>query len=552
MHVAWQLCSLALAPLRCRPRPFKQEPLPAAAAATGTTIGGAVRTTFAPKIPVRRKAGDAAAAGGGAGAGLTDLITVKEEKKYVPRARLSSTHAPAAAARVAFQPSQPGQSVSGGMASGSGDVADSREVAIVVTHAPTARIPGQETEPVEKKPRVKRDPAAAAAAGSSGATGADGEPSVEMEDVTDDADAEEAELAGMLANESSYDGFLDNGDLVQYRPILLPFPKVRLGVGQGRASTVQRGNINASPYDAAAAARPVSSQSGITSMFDIDEDPETAARAAAASSSAAAAAAVRSASPTRSASPAGASYKVFPSATPARLIGAIDFEEKASETPSNNILFFQFPSHLPFKQAAAWTPPVNPLLSLNGNRQTSLGANTSAISFGASIDMGGTHSGGMQGGSAPPGMSASAAAASGVRGPNALSAPSPSLQALQNISSPMLPPIAGMGMPNLSLGRSANPASAASASAGGYPGAGGPASKRGGPGSIPSSGLMDAVGTSSALGGDEEQDLGDVSKNDPNKPSEAERMAREHKARQARKLLLYSSNFGQTMREAGC
>ena len=69
-----------------------------------TTIGGVVSTSFAPKIPPRRKAGEGAAAAGGAGsANLSDLITVKEEKKYVPRARLSSTAAPSAA-RVAFQP----------------------------------------------------------------------------------------------------------------------------------------------------------------------------------------------------------------------------------------------------------------------------------------------------------------------------------------------------------------------------------------------------------------------------------------------------------------
>jgi hypothetical protein len=61
-------------------------------------------------------------------------------------------------------------------------------------------------------------------------------------------------------------------------------------------------------------------------------------------------------------------------------------------------------------------------------------------------------------------------------------------------------------MPGLSLG-----ASAAGAKKG---------SKMSGlPGPAMSSGLMDDVGTSSALHTEEEQDLGEVGKNDPNKVS---------------------------------
>lgn len=272
-----------------------------------------MRTSFAPKIPPRRKAGEGAAAAGGAGsANLSDLITVKEEKKYVPRARLSSTAAPSAA-RVAFQPSQPGAS-SSGMSSGSGDVADSRDVAIIVTHAPTARIPGQDDEAVaERKTRAKASGAAATGGASAGAAAADGMEvdgagGVTIEDADAADAADEAELAGMLASESSYDSFLDNGDLVQYRPILLPFPKVRLGVGAGagRSSTVQRNSAVPSPMGLGLDARPASSQSGVASMFDIDEDANEPAAAARSD----AAAAARSASPTRSASPLGASYKV--------------------------------------------------------------------------------------------------------------------------------------------------------------------------------------------------------------------------------------------------
>jgi len=516
------------------------------AEAGATTIGGVARATFAPKIPARRKAGDAAA-GGAAAAGsgsLANLITVKEERKAAPRARLASTHAPAAA-RVAFQPSQPGQA--GAASSVSGDTSETRDVAVVVTNASSGKMPGQEVDagPRERKPRVKGEGAAAGGDAAAGASTGGDDTGVSVEDISAEDAAEEAELAGMLATESSYDSFLDNGDLVQYRPILLPFPKVRMGLNAGRASTVppQRA-ASASPTNI----RPGSSQSNALSMFDIDEETAPSASVAPIGSLAA-----RAASPMRprSASPNSAPYKLFPAHSPARLLAHIDHEEKQTleqGIPSQNLLFFQFPSHLPFKQAATWAPPVNPLLALTGNRQSSLGANTSAISFGATVDLGGAQSGAAGGAAAAKPGSAPASNA-------ALAA----LQTLQNLSSPMMPPVAvsGLGnMPNLSLGAGAAQAGGGAASKGRANIGGGPSGAHlgtsghgvGSHSTPASSSAADPLSLGSALGADEETDLGEVAKNDPNKLSDSERMAREHKQRQQRKLLLYSSNFEHAMR----
>ena len=550
------------------PRVKKEPTTPAAAAAAGsaaagvasgpsTTIGGAQKVSFAPRIPVRRKAaGEGLAASAQAGSELRDLITPKVEKKFTPRtsAQRPGASSNASAVRVAFQPaSGPGGSAGGSVAAGE----DNREVARIVTHQAGVKVPGQHVEPEggnsagEKKPRVKKEGTSAAADGS-----------VTVEDAMDtDADAleasAEAELSEMLARENAYDHFLDNGDARQYRPILLPFPRVRLGA-QGAAEHAR--SAAASPQ----AARPSSAFGAATSMFDVADDspPATQQRASAASAAATAA----------------APYKALPLGSPARLLGQIDHEEKMSggipQPGARNILFFQFPSHLPFKQAPTWTPPVNPLLSLNGFRQSSMGSSSSAISFGANTnDV--SH------------LANQAATRHVPTGPvinphvsgssNNLAAPSPSLQALHALSSPALPPLhAGLGMPGLSLGSAATTGTGNRAG-----GAGVSANQRAGGSSAHgghSSGLMDDVGTSSALATEEEQDLGEIGKADGKvrmkkahiglncvlasaqrvhrssvacfslcKISESERLAREHKARQQRKLLLFSSNFGTSL-----
>jgi hypothetical protein len=455
---------------------------------------------FAPRIPPRRKgAGEGTAATAQASNELRDLITTKVERKPLARApapRPAGSAAPAA--RVAFQPSQPGQSGSAGMQSSTSGEERRDDVSVIVTHQPAAKIAGQHVEPeggVETK-RAKKEPGLSAERAAS--------PQDQAMADAEAEDAAEAELSAMIEREHAYDQFLDNGDPRQYRPILLPFPKVRL-TGTGAAAR------SAAPSPAE---RPGSAFGAATSMFDVDEPAPSVAAARA--------------------TPTGnAPYRALPLGTPARLLGKIDYEEKVagSAAAARNILFFQFPSHLPFKQAATWAPPVNPLLSLNGFRQSSLGTSTSSISFGANTNEVG-HQNIAAASRNLPTMSSAAGISGGL---NNLAAPSPSLQALHALSSPALPPLFGSGMPNFSLG--------APAAVGKKPNA--PA---GGRAAVVHSGLMDDVGTSSALAAEEEQDLGEVGKHDPNKISESERLAREHKARQQRKLLLFSSNFEHAMR----
>lgn len=420
-------------------------------ASSSTTIGGAQKVQFAPRIPVRRKTTDGSVAA--ATSELRDLITTKVEKKMAPRANTRAAPV-ATAARVAFQPSGgPGQ----GQSMSSGE--ELRDVAMIVTHQTGARIPGQHVEPEgdvkAKRLGVKKE----------GDASLVGEGELSAEELAELS--AEAELNEMLARENAYDQFLDNGDARQYRPVLLPFPVVRLGT-QGSSSAAR--SASASPVEVS---RP-NSFGAATNMFDIDEAEQSPPAAAVVPP-------IRTA-----ASDASAPYKALPLNTPARLLGQIDHEEKLNggAVPSaRNILFFQFPSHLPFKQAASWAPPVNPLLALNGAHRQGAGATVF--------------------GDAARGPQAAASSAASSAAQNV--AASPSLQALHALSSPALPPLqASLGMPNLSLGAPSS----------------GVGSKVGG---VPSSGLMDDVGTSSALATEEEQDLGEVSKNDPNKVREQEK-----------------------------
>ena len=482
--------------------PIKKEPTSSSGSGSAsssstsatTTIGGAVKVSFAPRIPARRKgAGDGVAASSQANNELRDLITTKVERKPLARAPPTrptpgSMGGPPAA-RVAFQPTAPGQTGGGGGGGSIGGASsmsaaneERGDVSILITHQPAVKIPGQHVEP--------EGSSSSAAAASDGKLRAKKEPmSIDSEGRAPSPedvamiealaeDAAEAELAAAVEREHAYDQFLDNGDPRQYRPILLPFPRVRLGgASHGRSAAP-------TPMTEPSTSRPGSAFGAATSMFDVGDDAMPLQNTPMY--------ARRTPSPT-----GNAPYKAFPHNTPARLLGQFDHEEKLAgeigTTPPRNVLFFQFPSHLPFKQAASWAPPVNPLLSLSGMRQSSLGTNTSAISFGA-VTNDVPHQ---------PIAAQSARNLAVPSNPNNLAAPSPSLQALHALSSPALPPLAGSTMPNLSLGASATASK---------PGLGG----RGGA-SIPHSGLMDDVGTSSALAAEEEQDLGEVGKHDPNK-----------------------------------
>jgi len=594
--------------------PIKKEPSPTPPA---TTIGGVQRVSFVPRIPPRRKAGTAAAGNDGSsaaaatsrGSGALDLIKVKSERPR-PGPRLSSARQPGttAPARVAFQPSQPGdvggRSAAASASSGVSGEESRENVTMIELNQPMGRGGVKKSEEGSAAGGKAKTKSGAAAGGEATAMDTSGSPSPTPESESavssqlSDEEEEEAELMG--GPHSSYDSFLDNGDLVQYRPILLPFPR-RVAGGLAPSTATSRAAsraTNASPASGVFSAPGVGSAmvsppppgSGpVASMFEIEDENEQKVGMGSYAAHPAAAAAVPS---SRSASPSTIpSYKAFRRDTPARLLSQIDYEEKLSGEPSNHLLFFQFPSHLPFKQAPTWQPPANPLLTLNGMRhQSNTGAGPSAMSGGASTDdrlpaaspTGTGHIGAYGSSLGVAGAATSAAAASARAGTAASSAsasaspsaPSPSLQALQALSSPMLPPLAGFsgggGMPSFSLGRSATPpagttaSSSAAATGAGAGAASNPPLRRGAghgnPSSIPSSNLMDEVGTASALAAEEEQDLGEVDRSGAGatiggigggpglRISESERLAREHKARQQRKLLLFSSNFEHALR----
>lgn len=415
---------------------------------TDTTIGGVAKTKFAPKIPARRRGTptnpsptplSTSPAPNAQGQGL-EFIQMKEERKRNDRdkERDNRKERENQPAKVAFMPS-----VGGG-----GDDEAPQYMDISESSSSSSSSSGPNDKSAHKAPK-EIDP----------------------------------------------DILLDNGDLYQYRPVMLPFPARSTNYSHLKKQSAERDEererktaiqiekeayagllppylpasarqaLGTSSY---AAAQPAAATGSISSFFDdfVDDAPAGHDHAR------------RERERQREREKVHAAQfppNPFPPGSAAHLLSMIDQEEKSSN-PSERLIFFQLPSHLPFKQNSGWAPPT---AQNQGNK-------------------------------------------------------SPTLLALQAMSSPSLPPLSTSSVlpPSLSLSGTTSSSSA------------------------PRVANRSSTGNSSM---EEEVDLGEIgvkregtgapsASNAANLVTESERLAKEFKQRQQRKLMLFSSNFEHAVR----
>lgn len=483
---------------------------------TTTTTGGVDKKKFKPNVHIGRKSG------GGNQGGL-DLLVPKVEvnESNTSTRNKSSSNTTRPPARVSFQPSSSSTSTHG--IHSTTEISQQALQVLDITHNNTTTQDIHNNSTQQSSTSIKADPHAVTIEDEKDVD-MYGNPIKSESQQTENNNAsllymdETEEERQIREQEEGYNRFLDNGDPIQYRPILLPFPKPH--------KTLDANKLQQFYHQPHMKNKQHSTNENEKDAMDIDsteqEIPEL--------------------------------RNSFPSSSPAHLLSLIDYHEKISGKLSRELLFFQLPSHLPFKQAADWQPPtMQHALQKASQAQSTTppSSSTTPLSSSTTSSQHTPHTN-VQHNIPHINIHTKSNLNDNLYYNAQRINSSPSLQALSSISSPMLPPLYPHTLPQFSLNsHSTIPASTSTSTTSTMHN-----NNTSTMSSSSKSSMKEEPSSSYAMFGvDDEEDLGEIRGDGVGNSGihvrqlgDSERLAKEHRARQQRKLLLFSANFEHAIR----